>query len=74
MELLLDLKIKYPDYITLLRGNHELMEISFSFGLYNEIIKKYGNSEVLEYFTDLFDYLPIAALIESKIFVFRWTK
>ena len=74
MELLLDLKIKYPDHITLLRGNHELMEISFSFGLYNEIMGKYGNSEVFEYFTDLFDYLPIAALIESKIFVFRWTK
>jgi hypothetical protein len=42
--------------------------MSFSYGLYDEIIRKYGNSEVLEYFTDLFDYLPIAALIEDKIF------
>ena len=74
VELLLVLKIKYPDHIILLRGNHELRYISFYYGLYVEIIKKYGNSEELEYFTDLFDYLPIAALIESKIFVFRWTK
>ena len=68
VELLLVLKIKYPDHIILLRGNHELRYISFYYGLYVEIIKKYGNSEVLEYFTDLFDYLPIAALIEGKIF------
>ena len=68
MELLLVLKIKYPDYITLLRGNHELREISFSYGLHNEIMGKYGNSEVFEYFKDLFEYLPISAFIEGKIF------
>ena len=68
VELLLVLKIKYPDHIILLRGNHELRYISFYYGLYVEIIKKYGNSEELEYFTDLFDYLQIAALIEGKIF------
>ncbi len=66
--LLLALKLKYPNYITLLRGNHESRQISFTYGFSEEVNKKYGNSNVWNYFTDLFDYLPIAALIEGKIF------
>ena len=66
--LLLALKLKYPNYITLLRGNHESRQISFTYGFLEEVNKKYGNSNVWNYFTDLFDYLPIAALIEGKIF------
>ena len=66
--LLLALKLKYPNYITLLRGNHESRQISFTYGFLEEVNRKYGNSNVWNYFTDLFDYLPIAALIEGKIF------
>ena len=66
--LLLALKLKYPNYITLLRGNHESRQISYTYGFLEEVNKKYGNSNVWNYFTDLFDYLPIAALIEGKIF------
>ena len=30
-------------------------------------MRKYGNANVWKYFTDLFDYLPLTAIVENKI-------
>ncbi len=68
IELLLLYKLKYPNNIFLLRGNHESRQISFTYGFYEEITRKYGNSNPWRYIMDLFDYLPISAIIENKIF------
>ena len=68
VELLLCLKLKYPGHITLLRGNHESRQICYSYGFYEEITKKYGNGNPWKYFTDIFDYMPIGAIVEGKIF------
>ena len=68
IELLLSYKLKYPNNIFLLRGNHESRQISFTYGFYEEITRKYGNSNPWRYIMDLFDYLPISAIIENKIF------
>ena len=66
-EMLLCLKAKYPGHIALLRGNHESRQITQVYGFYDEILRKYGNTNPWKYFTDLFDYLTLGALIEGKI-------
>ena len=61
-------KLRYPQRITMLRGNHESRAITQTYGFYQECMKKYGNANVWNYFTGMFDYLTVAALIDGKIF------
>jgi serine/threonine-protein phosphatase 2A catalytic subunit len=66
--LLVALKIRHKDRITILRGNHESRQTTQVYGFYDECLRKYGNANVWKYFTDLFDYLPLTALVDSQIF------
>jgi len=66
--LLVALKVRYKDRVTILRGNHESRQITQVYGFYDECLRKYGNANVWKAFTDLFDYLPLTALIEEQIF------
>lgn len=61
------LKVKHPELLTLLRGNHECRNTTTVYGFYDEINHKYGNSNVWRYFNDTFDFLPLGAIIEGKI-------
>jgi len=68
VSLLVALKVRWKDRVTILRGNHESRQITQVYGFYDECFRKYSNPNVWKYFTDLFDYLPLTALIENQIF------
>ncbi|KAK8926310.1 hypothetical protein KSP39_PZI018083 [Platanthera zijinensis] len=68
--LLLALKIENPENIHLIRGNHEAADINALFGFRLECIERMGESDGIwawTRFNQLFNCLPLAALIEKKI-------
>jgi serine/threonine-protein phosphatase 2A catalytic subunit len=68
VQAVLALKLRYPRRVAIIRGNHESRQITQVYGFYDECLRKYGSPNVWKTITDLFDFLPLSAIVENKIF------
>ncbi|EKF33465.1 serine/threonine-protein phosphatase PP1 beta [Trypanosoma cruzi marinkellei] len=64
ISVLLGLKVLHPDKMYVLRGNHESESICRIYGFFDEVKRRFS-VKLFKEFTDVFNCLPIAALIEE---------
>lgn len=63
--LLFSIKLNEPKSVVLLRGNHESRNMTESFTFREEVLERY-DVEVYDLFMEVFDALPISALVAKK--------
>jgi serine/threonine-protein phosphatase PP1 catalytic subunit len=62
MSLLLAFKLRWPNHVHLLRGNHETASMSQVHGFKNECLRRCGEN-IWQFFVDVFNVMPLVAHI-----------
>lgn len=65
--ILFALKLKFPNDIFLLRGNHECGNVTKQYGFYDECKRRYS-VKMWRTFIDVFNCMPVAAVVGKRIF------
>ncbi|OAG33324.1 hypothetical protein NEIG_01809 [Nematocida sp. ERTm5] len=66
--LLFYMKTLHPESVLLLRGNHESLKTSSSYGFKTECMQAHRSKLLWYKICEVFNYLPICAVIDKKIF------
>jgi len=61
-------RLLYPNHFFMTRGNHESVLMNLHYGFAGEVNAKY-ESQIADFFTDVFNWLPLGHLINKKILV-----
>lgn len=59
-------KVKHPQMVGLLRGNHEDQNITKIYGFLDECKRKF-NMKLWKQFINFFNHLPVAAVVSNKV-------
>ena len=62
------LKATYPKSIYLIRGNHEFRSVNKHYGFHDQVMERFESDNIWNEFNDAFEYLPLAAVVNSQIF------
>jgi len=65
---LFSFKLLYPNHFFMSRGNHESQTMNQMYGFEGEVKSKYTH-QMAEIFTEVFNYLPLAHLINKRVLV-----
>ena len=68
ISLLVSMMVMFPRHIFLLRGNHEFQEVNSVYGFLDQIKEMYKSDRVFYCFSEVFNMLPIAAVVNKKFF------
>lgn len=61
-------KVLYPETFYMLRGNHESRHLTDHFTFKSEVLAKYHDEEMYEIIMDVFDALPLVAIMDNQFF------